>query len=84
MRDIKESGMPSAISARSISRARHEEANRESPPYGTLMQTRMLPIERLVPRFRRIVRQTARELEKQIRVLKISVERKMHAARDQR
>lgn len=33
-----------------------------------LMQTRMLPIERLVPRFRRIVRQTARELEKQIRV----------------
>ena len=41
MRGIKESGMPSAISARSISRAKREEANRESPPYGTLMQTRM-------------------------------------------
>lgn len=33
-----------------------------------LMQTRMLPVGRLLPRFRRIVRQTARELGKQIRL----------------
>ncbi|MEM7406739.1 MAG: Hpt domain-containing protein [Pseudomonadota bacterium] len=32
-----------------------------------LMQTRMLPFERLVPRFRRVLRQTARELGKQVR-----------------
>ena len=33
-----------------------------------LMQTRMLPVGRLVPRFRRIVRQIARELGKQARL----------------
>jgi chemosensory pili system protein ChpA (sensor histidine kinase/response regulator) len=33
-----------------------------------LMRTRMLPVGRLLPRFRRIVRQTARELGKQIRL----------------
>ena len=33
-----------------------------------LMQTRMLPFDRMVPRFRRIVRQTSRELKKQVRL----------------